>query len=212
MRSAQTAVLLDWRPLGGTMADFRRPFRAPPIRKRPANVLQFEPHARKRNKDQRKSWGKANWAIALLIISPAVGVGAAWVWNAKPNQILPLAAPIAEQYEVTFARCDGPSRSNCVVDGDTFWLEGAKIRIADINTPEISDPQCAAERELGERATARLVELLNSGGFSLRPVDRDTDSYGRKLRIVTRGGKSLGALLVNEGLAERWSGSRRNWC
>jgi len=194
------------------MADFRRPFRAPPIRKRPANVLQFEPHARKRKRDQRKSWWKANWAIALLIISPAVGVGTAWFWNARPDQALTLTAPIAEQYHATFVRCEGPSRSTCVVDGDTFWLEGTKIRIADINTPEVSEPQCEAERELGERATVRLVELLNGGGFSLQPVDRDTDSYGRKLRIVTRGGDSLGALLVDEGLAERWSGSRRNWC
>lgn len=194
------------------MADFRRPFRAPPIRKRAANVLQFEPHARKRNKDQQKSWWKANWAMALLIISPVVGVGAAWLWNARPQQVLPLAAPIAEQYHVTFVRCDGPSRSTCVIDGDTFWLDGAKIRIADINTPEVSEPRCVAERELGERATARLIELLNSGGFGLQSGNRDTDSYGRKLRIVTRGGESLGALLVNEGLAERWSGSRRDWC
>ncbi len=31
-------------------------------------------------------------------------------------------------------------RRTCVVDGDTIWLEGVKIRIADIDTPEISQP------------------------------------------------------------------------
>jgi endonuclease YncB( thermonuclease family) len=32
------------------------------------------------------------------------------------------------------------------------------------------------------------------------------------LRTVTRGGKSLGEILVAEGLAERWSGKRGDWC
>lgn len=91
-------------------------------------------------------------------------------------------------------------------------MEGTKIRIADINTPEVSDPQCTSEQALGERATDRLIALLNSGSFSLQSVDRDEDSFGRKLRIVTRGGESLGTALVDEGLAERWSGSRRSWC
>ena len=100
----------------------------------------------------------------------------------------------------------------CVVDGDTIWLEGEKIRIADINTPEVSKPDCPAERALGERATSRLTSLLNEGAFSLRTIDRDDDTYGRKLRIITRNGESLGATLVAEGLAERWTGSRRTWC
>lgn len=67
------------------------------------------------------------------------------------------------------------------------------------------------EAELGERATARLVDLLN-GGFSLQDVDRDEDKYGRKLRVVTRAEASLGETRISEGLAERWSGRRRNWC
>jgi micrococcal nuclease len=45
------------------------------------------------------------------------------------------------------------TRRTCVVDGDTFWLEGEKIRIADIDTPEISEPKCDAEYQLGMKAT-----------------------------------------------------------
>ncbi|WP_231726853.1 MULTISPECIES: thermonuclease family protein [Blastomonas] len=67
------------------------------------------------------------------------------------------------------------------------------------------------EAELGERATARSVDLLN-GGFSLQDADRDEDKYGRKLRVVTRDEASLGETLISKGLAERWSGRRRNWC
>ena len=111
-----------------------------------------------------------------------------------------------------FSQCSGPVRVNCVIDGDTFWYAGEKIRIADINTPETSEPQCAREAQLGARATARLQALLNEGAFTLESVDRDRDSYGRLLRTVTRDGTSLGAVLVREGLAEEWRGYRSGWC
>ncbi|MBA3351744.1 MAG: thermonuclease family protein, partial [Blastocatellia bacterium] len=113
-----------------------------------------------------------------------------------------------------FGLCGGTGRlgGNCVVDGDTFWHAGEKIRIADINTPEISEPGCASEAELGARATERLQALLNEGAFALETVDRNRDQYGRLLRTVTRDGLTLGAVLVDEGLAEEWQGYRRDWC
>ena len=78
----------------------------------------------------------------------------------------------------------GP-RDNCVVDGDTFWLSGEKIRIADIDMPEVNEPQCAAEKVLGDRATRRLLELLKEGPFELRQVGtRDRDRHGRLLSVV----------------------------
>lgn len=124
-----------------------------------------------------------------------------------------VSAPIgSDPHSARFGICLGPDRHSCVVDGDTFWFEGRKIRIADINTPEISSPGCAAERQLGERAKQRLQALLNQGSFSLERTDRDRDRYGRDLRIITRDGESLGDTLVAEGLAERWQGYRRNWC
>ncbi len=101
----------------------------------------------------------------------------------------------------------------CVVDGDTIWLEGAKIRIADIDTPEISSPKCDAEYERGIRARDRLVVLLNEGEFELRPIgNRDEDQYGRKLRVILRSGRSLGDQLVSENLARTWTGRRESWC
>ncbi|APG63841.1 hypothetical protein LPB140_11885 [Sphingorhabdus lutea] len=111
-----------------------------------------------------------------------------------------------------FALCDGPVRNNCVVDGDTIWFEGRKIRIADINTPETHEAQCEQERELGVKAKMRLLALLNMGNFSLKNIDRDTDQYDRDLRIIIRGGDSIGEKLVDEGLAEKWQGYRRSWC
>ncbi len=112
----------------------------------------------------------------------------------------------------TFAVCS-TIRQTCVVDGDTIWLEGVKIRIADIDTPEISSPKCNAEYERGIRARDRLVVLLNGGEFELRPIgNRDEDQYGRKLRVIVRGERSLGDQLVSEDLARTWTGRRESWC
>ena len=112
----------------------------------------------------------------------------------------------------TFSLCAEGPRTTCVVDGDTFWLAGEKIRIADINAPETHAAGCAAEQALGQRATKRLIDLLNAGPFVLDIEGRALDRYGRSLRIVRRGGKSLGAQLVSEGLAEPWRGKRSDWC
>lgn len=115
-------------------------------------------------------------------------------------------------FAATFALCSTGPRTTCVVDGDTFWLDGEKIRIADINTPETHQPGCAEEAERGRQATVRLISLLNAGPFTLETGPRDRDRYGRLLRTVTRGGRSIGERLVAEGLAERWKGRRSNWC
>ena len=111
-----------------------------------------------------------------------------------------------------FALCPPGPRSTCVVDGDTFWLAGEKVRIADINAPETHGAQCPEELARGDAATQRLIALLNAGPFDLAPYPRDRDRYGRLLRIVVRHGQSIGAELVSEGLAEPWRGHRSGWC
>lgn len=113
---------------------------------------------------------------------------------------------------VSFRYCFVGGGTNCVVDGDTIWLQGRKIRIADIDAPETHDPRCAAEKQLGDRATKRLHDLLESGPISLRPIDRDQDVYGRKLRIVLVNGRSVGDTLAREGLARYYRHGRRPWC
>lgn len=111
-----------------------------------------------------------------------------------------------------FALCAQGPRTTCVVDGDTFWLNGEKVRIADINAPETHAASCPEERALGKLAAQRLVSLLNAGAFTLEIEGRSSDRYGRALRVVRRKGRSLGAALVSEGLAETWRGRRSDWC
>ena len=62
------------------------------------------------------------------------------------------------------------------------------------------------------RHVGPFVFMDHAGPVTLAPADRDTDRYGRKLRVVMRGGKSLGGMLVDEGLARPWIGHREPWC
>ncbi|ODP37298.1 nuclease [Sphingomonas turrisvirgatae] len=113
----------------------------------------------------------------------------------------------------SFGLCHRGGGIDCVVDGDTFWMGGEKIRIADIDTPETHPARCHREAELGTAATRRLQALLSGGAVTLEAADRDTDRYGRKLRIVQVDGVGVGDTLVAEGLARPYEGGRRaGWC
>ena len=128
-------------------------------------------------------------ALALALVGPAKPAG-------PPALALTLCAP-------------GP-RDNCVVDGDTFWLAGEKIRIADIDTPETDQAKCPAERARGLEAKSRLRELLNAEPYQVRRTG--TDRYGRTLAVITNPNGSIGDHLVREGLARTWDGRRHPWC
>lgn len=98
-----------------------------------------------------------------------------------------------------------------VTDGDSFRLCGERVRISDIDAPELR-ALCPAERLLAERATRRMRQLLAQGPFQMHRLGRDRDRYGRLLRVVTRNGRSLGDQMVREGLARTWTGRREGWC
>lgn len=104
--------------------------------------------------------------------------------------------------------CPPGPRDNCVVDGDSIWWEGERVRLMDIDAPEMQG-QCEYETRLAVQSRDRLAQILGSG-FS---IYRDgTDRYGRTLAVVTVNGRSAGDMLVAEGLARTWSGRREPWC
>jgi micrococcal nuclease len=109
----------------------------------------------------------------------------------------------------TMEFCSGPKRVNCVVDGDTFWLNGEKIRIADIDAPEMGGA-CLEERQKSAASAARLAELLSSGVIELQRQGKDF--HKRTLAIVLVGGQNVGSVLIAEDLARPWKGKRENWC
>lgn len=168
-----------------------------------------------RRKRRRKEWVLGLGAFSVVFAGGMLALNWPLAGMSSPNNTQESSRPLSllsAGSSPHFELC-GMVRKTCVVDGDTFWLDGVKIRIADIDTPEISEPKCDSEYELGMKATYRLRELLNEGPFELNSIgSRDEDRYGRKLRVVVRNGRSLGDQLVSEGLARTWSGRREPWC
>lgn len=163
-----------------------------------------------RSQESNRCRRAAGFFAAIII---AVGGWLAYARAGYLSGVLAYAGTAGpDALSAAFSICGENRRVNCVVDGDTFWFEDEKIRIADIDTPELSPPRCEAERVRGEAAKSRLLALLNAGKFSLAAGFRDEDKYGRKLRTVTRARKSLGEVLVQEGLAQSWDGARHGWC
>ncbi len=143
-------------------------------------------------------------------------VGTIFYYDRDFGGILSVNSPM-DQSTVTadqnFTFCGGLSQRNCVVDGDTIRFAGIKIRVVDVDTPEIHDYKCEQELKRGLRAKSRMLELVNEGPFKIVSTGGDDeDRYGRKLRRLMRNGLSLGEFLIDEGLARRYAGGRRSWC
>lgn len=173
----------------------------------------------------RRTWRGARprrrWRVGRigLIAAALAGMAGGLGWVARP--LIPGAAADAPAAlfgrptgtRARFTLCHSGGGSDCVVDGDTFRMGGTRIRIADIDTPETHPARCAREAELGAAATRRLHALLNSGAVSLETAGRDADRYGRKLRLVSVDGRSVGDALIAEGLARPYAGGyREGWC
>ena len=197
------------RPHSTHKPDFYRKVRAskPYHRGRQRNLPQF----------RQASFGTDRAFFFAIIMAPVALFYAIWSWpesstyqDQSAQSTLAFLGTDVESGRFSF--CHEGGGYNCVVDGDTIYFQGTKIRIADIDTPETHPPRCAEEARLGKAATNRLQTLLNMGPFQLQSIDRDVDSYGRKLRIITRGGASIGNDLVNSGLARWYEGGRKSWC
>lgn len=131
------------------------------------------------------------------------------------NSLLRTAALAAFVTLATAAALAGDIIANIVtIDGDTIRQGQTRIRMVDYDTPEIHSPKCAAEKALGEKAKQRLEGLLaNASDIQILPSGkRDTDYFGRKLRLVMVDGRSVGDILIAEGLAVKWTGRKPNWC
>jgi endonuclease YncB( thermonuclease family) len=102
-----------------------------------------------------------------------------------------------------------------VIDGDTFedLATGDRYRLENIDTPETGPrAQCRAERELGDRATARARAFIaEARRLDVRRTGR-TDRYDRIVAFVRIDGRDLGEMMIAEGLARPWRGRREPWC
>ena len=87
-----------------------------------------------------------------------------------------------------------------VVDGDTITIsDGEKVRLIQIDTPELSSKAC-----YGVEAKLELTKLLSQPGevtLKADPMLDKVDRYGRSLRYVFIGGTNLNLRLVEIGAA-----------
>jgi endonuclease YncB( thermonuclease family) len=99
-----------------------------------------------------------------------------------------------------------------VIDGDTIRLNHQKpdVRLVGFNAPETRRAICEAERELGDKATARLRDLVRSSKLDFefvacacQPGAEGTPScnYGRRCGTLKANGRDVGAILISENLA-----------
>lgn len=100
-------------------------------------------------------------------------------------------------------------RITCVHDGDSFIVERERIRIENIDTPELNG-KCEAERARAVTSRNALLDLLNGGEVSIRRSGQDR--HGRTLARVTVNGADVGDALIRSGHARRWTGRREPWC
>ena len=147
-------------------------------------------------------------ALAVLLGIPLLRDGVERAWEAAPTRWPDGRVEIKTQ----FGLCHEGGGRNCVVDGDTVWIAGEKVRIAGIDAPETHEPKCPREAELGRKSAFRLQGLLSSGTLLARPADRARDPNGRLLRHIAVDGRDVGETLIAEGLARGYGGRKRGWC
>lgn len=107
------------------------------------------------------------------------------------------------------------------VDGDTIKCDGVNLRdmgdgapfVSGYDTPEIRQPKCDHERDLGREATIRMEELLRTPGLQIFDSG-ERDRWKRPLvSAVLPDGRTIGAILISEGLAVEWSPDyKAAWC
>lgn len=163
----------------------------------------------------RPSKKRRIWLVFLPLWLGAGLVGAAygadWLPGPPTRQAITEGSDL-HPVKALFSSCHVGGGINCVVDGDTFYIGGVKVRIAGIDAPETHPSRCAEEDRLGRAATKRLRELLNLGPVTTTSIDRDEDRYGRKLRNVQVNGTDVGEALIGEGLARPYLGHKTGWC
>jgi endonuclease YncB( thermonuclease family) len=114
-----------------------------------------------------------------------------------------------------------------VLDGDTIRVAGETFRLVGFDAPETYRAQCPSERELGNRATFRLRQLVASGGLDFERVacacragteGTPRCNYGRSCAMLKARGQNVGAVLIAEALARAFAcgptscPSRESWC
>ena len=102
-------------------------------------------------------------------------------------------------------------------DGDTCYvmIDGtkAKIRLLELDTPEISKPKCEAELELGLEARDYLNNLIANASSVEIKTDYEKDYFGRTLAYLIIDGEDASAKIRSNNLGVIYErGNKQDWC
>ncbi|WP_028748524.1 thermonuclease family protein [Rhizobium mesoamericanum] len=199
-----------------------------------SNVVQFQPRASSsghhrlasyrrprfvRRGAYRLSWSEKRFLAAAVVLAAISCIQ--FVTGSKFDAASVVPSPAGNGFA---------SSKFTVTDGDTIHVAGEidGTRLVGYNAPEVFSPRCASEKDLGDRATARLQELVAAGPVKLtrvpcacKPGTEGTDrcNYGRSCAVLYAGGHDVSSIMISEGLAVPFvcGGTRcpptpRPWC
>jgi endonuclease YncB( thermonuclease family) len=135
----------------------------------------------------------AKYIVILCVIFFLLGFISALKILDKTSQL-----HISSQEDVSFTpqKYEYKGKVTWIIDGDTLEINGKRIRLALVDTPE--------RNEAGyEEATQFTASLCPVGSTAYFDVDdgQPTDKYGRTVAVVYCGGKNLNAELWKNGYA-----------
>ena len=102
-------------------------------------------------------------------------------------------------------------------DGDTCYVtvDGTKtkIRLLELDTPEISKPKCNAELQLGLKARDYLNDLIDNATTIEFKTDYTEDYFGRILAYLIVDGEDVSAKIVKNNLGVVYDrNNKQDWC
>ena len=102
-------------------------------------------------------------------------------------------------------------------DGDTCYVtingEDTKIRLLELDTPEISKPKCDQELEWGLRARDYVNNLIENAKTIEIKTEYQKDFFGRTLAHLIIDEEDVSALLVKNDLGVVYKkGHKMDWC
>ena len=102
-------------------------------------------------------------------------------------------------------------------DGDTCYViyEGKKdkVRLLDLDTPEISNPKCDNEYILGIEAREYINQLISEGKRIEFETEYNRDFFGRILSYIIVDGENVSKLMVSHSLGVLYDkNNKKDWC
>lgn len=105
------------------------------------------------------------------------------------------------------------SRPPYVIDGDTLAFGRERVRVANLDAPDIgSHAGCAQEQRLGAAARSFARSLIRSAR-RIEIIERQgRDRYGRTLARVLVDGSDFGQTMIAARHGRPWRGRSSDWC